>query len=127
MSKTAGGVAMTKGALGMTCTCNDLPTIAYKGPRVNSAHEAMRRSHRQQTPKAAGITPPMTGAALDGYGFVRPDRPATRQWQLMTGASIGIASKLLLRDDDLNRCRWEEGSCEVFETHIRYNLDGRNK
>jgi hypothetical protein len=32
---------------------------------------------------------------------------------------------LLLRYDDLSRCRWDEGFCEVFPTHVRFYLDGR--
>ena len=126
-SDTTGGEAMAKSALRMICIYNDPPNIAYTRLRVNAALEAMRRSHRQQTRKAAGLTIPMVGAILVGSGFVWPGRPATRQWELMIGVSIGLGFKLLLRYGDLRRCYWDEGSCEVFVTHIRLYRDGRKK
>ena len=43
----------------------------------------------------------------------------------MIGACIGIGFKLLLRYDDLKRCRWGVDYCEVFPTHARFYLDGR--
>ena len=124
-SDTIGGVAMAKSALTMICTYKELPNITYTSLRVNAALEAMRRSHRQQTRKAAGLTIPMVGAILVGFGFERPGWPATHQWELMIGVSIGLGFKLLLRYDDLRRCCWDEGFCEVIVTHIRFYLDGR--
>ena len=46
-------------------------------------------------------------------------------WELAIGAAICLGYKLLLRYDDLKRCRWDAGYCEVFPTHIRFFLDGR--
>ena len=42
----------------------------------------------------------------------------------MIGVSVGLGLKLLLRYNDLKRCRWDVGYCEVFATHIRFYLDG---
>ena len=41
------------------------------------------------------------------------------------GTAIAIGFKLLLRYDDLRRCRWDKGYCEIFPSHIRFFLDGR--
>ena len=67
----------------------------------------------------------MAAAILGGYGFERRGRPAARQWELMAGACIGIGFMFLLRYGDVVRCRWGEGFCDVFPTHIRFYLDGR--
>ena len=125
ISNTVGGVAMAKSALSMLCVFNDVSTVAYSSMRVNAALESMRRSHRHQVRKAAGLTVDMVAAILDGYCFVRPGRPAELQWELMIGACIGIGFKLLLRYDDLKRCRWDDDFCDVFPTHVRFYLDGR--
>ena len=125
-SDTVGGVAQAKSALGMICSFNDLPTAVYTSMRVNAALESMRRSHRHQTRKAAGLSVDMVGVILIDFGFVRSDRPLTHQWELMIGVSIGLGFKLLLRYGDLKRCRWDVSYCEVFVTHIRFYLDGRN-
>ena len=124
-SDTVGGVALAKSALGVLCSFNELPTAIYTSMRVNAALESMRRTHRRQARKAAGLTVNMVGAILIGFCFVRPNRPPTHQWELMVGVSVGLGFKLLLRYDDLKRCRWDEGYCEVFVTHIRFYLDGR--
>ena len=125
ISNTVGGVAMAKSALSMLCVFYGVSTVAYSSMRVNAALESMRRTHRRQVRKAAGLTVGMVAAILDGYGFERRERPAALQWELMVGACIGIGFKLLLRYDDLVRCRWDEGFCDVFPTHIRFYLDGR--
>ena len=67
----------------------------------------------------------MFAAILGGYGFERRGRPAARQWELMAGACIGIGFMFLLRYGDVVRCRWGEGFCDVFPTHIRFYLDDR--
>ena len=79
----------------MTCSFNDLPTRIYTGMRVNATLESMRRTHRHQARKVAGLTVDMVSATLIGFCFVRPNRPPALQWELMTGVSIGLVFKLL--------------------------------
>ena len=74
-----------------------------------------------------GLSVDMAGAILNGYGFVRRDRPPANQWELTIDASAGFGFKLLRRYDVLRRYRWGEGHCGVFATHIRFCLDGRKK
>ena len=107
-SSTVGGVAQAKSALGKICSFNDLPTV-YTSMRANAALESMRRSYRHQTRKAAGLSVDMVGAILIGFGFVRRDRQLTHQWELIIGVSARPGFKLLLRYDNLKRCRWDEG------------------
>ena len=59
----AGGVALAKSALGMICSFNDLPTAVYTSLFVNAALESMRRLHRYQTRKAAGLSVDRVGAS----------------------------------------------------------------
>mmetsp|Transcript_73989 Transcript_73989/g.139860 ORF Transcript_73989/g.139860 Transcript_73989/m.139860 type:complete len:468 (+) Transcript_73989:167-1570(+) len=122
---TIGAVASAKNALSYTCAFNEMPTREYDSVRVNAALEAMRRRHKHQVKKAAGLSVHMVRAIMKAYGVVVPHRPATRQWQFAVGTSIGLGFKLLLRYDDLKRCRWDDGYCEVFATHVRFYLDGR--
>jgi hypothetical protein len=120
-----GAVATAKNALSFICALNDISTAQYTSVRVNAALEAMRRQHKHQIRKAAGITPNMVKAIMDAYGHFRRDGRPQQQWELAIGAAIAIGFKLLLRYGDLSRCRWVEGFCEVFPTHVRFYLDGR--
>jgi hypothetical protein len=120
-----GAVRVSKNALSFICTFNDIPTLEYQSMRVNAALEAMRRKHKHQVKKAAGLTVSMVRAIIEAFGVASPTRPAHRQWRLAVGTSIGLGFKLLLRYDDLKRCRWDDGFCEVFPTHVRFYLDGR--
>jgi hypothetical protein len=120
-----GAVSVAKNALTFICAFNDLPTQEYASLRANAALEAMRRKHKHQTKKAAGLTVHMVEGIIKTFGFKRPDRPPSQQWELVVGTSISLGFKLLLRYDDLRRCRWDAGYCEVFPTHIRFYLDGR--
>ena len=65
-SDTVGGVALAKSALGVLCSFNELPTAIYTSMRVNAALESMRRTHRRQARKAAGLTVNMVSAILIG-------------------------------------------------------------
>ena len=58
---------------------------------------------------------------LDAYVF----KPIVATWPLAIGTAIGIGFKLLLRYNDLRRCRWDDGYCDIFPLHIRFYLDGR--
>jgi hypothetical protein len=120
-----GSVTIAKNALSFICAYNDLPTLDYQSLRANAALEAMRRRHKHQVKKAAGLSVGMVKAIIKAFGVCHPKRPAHKQWQLAVGTSIALGFKLLLRYDDLKRCRWDPGYCEVFPTHIRFYLDGR--
>jgi hypothetical protein len=120
-----GAVTVAKSALSFICSYNDLPTLEYHSMRANAALEAMRRRHKHQVKKAAGLSVNMVKGIMEAFGHVRPDRPARQQWPLAVATSIGLGFKLLLRYDDLRRCRYDRGYCEVFPTHIRFYLDGR--
>jgi hypothetical protein len=121
-----GAVSVAKNALSFVCAFNDLSTLEFSSLRVNAALEAaMRRRHKHQVKKAAGLTVNMVKAIMEALGVVRPNRPARRQWALAVAAAISLGFKLLLRYDDLKRRRWDKGYCEVFPTHIRFYLDGR--
>jgi len=120
-----GAVSAAKSSFSFICAYNDLPTSEYSSLRVNAALETMRRKHKHQVKKAAGLTVGMVRAIMDEFGSPLPHLEAKRQWRLAVGASIALGFKLLLRYDDLKRCRWDPGYCEVFPTHIRFYLDGR--
>ena len=112
------------------CSFNDIDTHAYASKRVNAPLEAMRRRHKHQIRKAAGVTKKMVGAVMATYAGEcadgsRHQRARHGHWELATGAAIALGCKLLPRYDDLKRCRWDAGYCEVFPTHIRFFLDGR--
>ena len=92
---------------------------------MNAALEAMRRIHRHQIHKVAGISVRLVSAIMEHYGHLRPDRPASKQWELAVATGIAVAFKLLLRGDDLRRCRWDEGFCEIHPTYARFFIDGR--
>ena len=85
----------------------------------------MRRRHAHQVHKAAGLSVRHVNAIMDTFGFVRPDQPTLKQWELMVGTSIALGFKLLLRYDDLKRCRYDSGYCEVHYSYVRFYLDGR--
>ena len=74
-----GAVSVAKNALSFICAYNDLPTDTYTSLRTNAALEAMRRKHKHQTKKAAGLTVNMVKAIMEAFGFERPKRPAHRQ------------------------------------------------
>ena len=38
---------------------------------------------------------------------------------------MGIGFKVVLRTDDLRRCKWGRDYCEAFPTRVRLYLDGR--
>jgi len=120
-----GAVSVARNALSFICAFNDLPVEKYSSLRANAALEAMRRKHKRQTKKAAGLTVNMVKGIIKAFGFKRPRYPIGQQWQLVVGTSIALGFKLLLRYDDLSRCRWDAGYCEVFHTHVRFYLDGR--
>ena len=125
-----GAVASAKNALSYLISSNGHDPRAYDGARTTAPLEAMRRLHAAQVKKAAGITPPQVRAILHKYAGPqsngsRPGRKRFDHWELAIGGAICLGYKLLLRYDDLKRCRWEAGYCDVFPTHARFYLDGR--
>ena len=123
-------VASARNALTFLCSINDIPTAVYSSVRVNAAHESMRRKHKHQVRKAAGLRLVHVSAILltyfgDRADGLRENRSRLGHWELALGASIALGYKLLLRYNDLKRCRFDDGYCEVFPTHIRFYLDGR--
>lgn len=104
---------------------NGLDAKPFQTDHVRAALEAQKRINKRPTRKSAGVTVEMVEAVIRVYCFVRISRTADGQWELAIGTAIAVGFKLLLRYDDLRRCRWDEGYCEVFPTHVRFFLDGR--
>merc|ERR1712146_78472 len=71
--------------------------------------------------KSEGLRTTHVASILDAYVF----KPIVATWPLAIGTAIGIGFKLLLRYDDLRRCRWDDGYCDISPLHIRFYLDGR--
>ena len=125
-----GAVATSKNALSYLSSTNGYDPRQYESARTTAPLEAMKRLHAAQVEKAAGITPPQVRAILHRYAGPRDNgsrkgRKRFEHWELALGAAICLGYKLLLRYDDLKRCRWEAGYCDVFPTYIRFYLDGR--
>jgi hypothetical protein len=120
-----GVVSVAKNALSFIRAFNDISTAQYDNLRANAALEATRRKHKLQVRKAAGLTVPMVREIMDAYGHAQPRCSPREQWQLAMGTAISLGFKLLLRYDDLSRCRWDKGYGEVLRTHISFYLDGR--
>ena len=67
----------------------------------------------------------MVERIMNKFGEVRDDEAADRQRDFAFGTAVCIGFKILLRYDDLSRCRWDKGFCEILRTHIRFYLSGR--
>ena len=85
----------------------------------------MRRRHRRQVKKSAGLKVKHIKRIMKEFCFERPGRPTELQWELAIGIAIAIAFKLLLRYDCLCRCCWDDGFCDVRSTHVTFFLDKR--
>ena len=97
----------------------------YDTAKVNATIETVKRRNRRQVKKAAGLTPNMISAIIRKYGYPRQGRRPEHQWEMAIGVAVAVGFKILLRYDDLVRARWNDGYCEVLETHVRFYLDGR--
>ena len=122
---TVGAVATAKTAASMICSLNGHATEMYDTAKVNAPIEAVKRRNCRQRKKAAGLTPNMVAAIIRKYGYLRKGRRPEHQWEMAIGAAIAVGFKILLRYDDLVRARWDDGYCEVSDTHARFYLDGR--
>ena len=120
-----GAVQSAKTAWSYVCSINNWNKKEYESIQVGAALEAKRREHRRMTKKSAALSADVMRRIINVYGRPRTVRAANEQWELAIATAIGVGFKLLLRYDDLSRCQWGEGYCEVFPTHIRFYLDGR--
>ena len=57
---------------------------------------------------------------MNKFGEARYDEVADKQCDFAFSTAVCIGFKMLLRYDDLCRCRWDKGFCEIFPTHIRF-------
>ena len=97
----------------------------YDTAKVNATIETVKRRNRRQVKEAAGLTPNMISAIIRKYGYPRQGRRPEHQREMAIGVAVAVGFKILLRYDDLVRARWNDGYCEVLETHVRFYLDGR--
>ena len=67
----------------------------------------------------------MVERIMNKFGEVRDDEAADRQRDFAFGTAVCIGFKILLRYDDLSRCRWDKGLREILRTHITFYLSGR--
>ena len=116
-----GAVSTALNALTALCELNGWRSDIYHARLTLAPVDAMRRLHRTQTKKSEGLRTTHVASILDAYVF----KPIVATWPLAIGTAIGIGFKLLLRYDDLRRCRWDDGYCDIFPLHIRFYLDGR--
>lgn len=104
---------------------NNVDPAPYNTLRATAAVEAARRDHKHVVKKSAGLTVGMVWRISRRYAFERPGRAPEAQWEFAFGTSVGVAFKILLRYDDLSRCRWDPDYCDVFHTHVRFYVEGR--
>ena len=122
---TVGAVTMAKNAASTIGSLNGHAAGVYDTAKVNATIETVKRRNRRQVKKAAGLTPNMISAIIRKYGYPRQGRRPEHQWEMAIGVAVAVGFKILLRYDDLVRARWNDGYCEVLETHVRFYLDGR--
>jgi hypothetical protein len=120
-----GAPTTTKNAINLFCSMNDLDPAPYNTLRVTAEVEAARRDHNHVVKKSAGLTAGKMWHISRWYAFARPGRARELQWEFAFGTATSIAFKILLRYDDLARCIWDPDYCDVFHTHVRFNVEGR--
>ena len=103
--------------------------LDYNRTIAVAPQQQQARMHKSATNKVAAIEAEHVMAILSVYVFSNVSA-ATVPWALTIACSIGLGFKLLLRYDDLTKCRWDPGFCEVFLTspagpYIRFFLSGR--
>jgi hypothetical protein len=120
-----GAPTTTKNAVSLLCSMNDVDPAPYNTLRVTEAVEAARRDHKHVVKKSAGLTVGMMWHISRRYAFARPGRARELQWEFAFSTAVSVAFKILLRYDDLARCLWGPGYCDVFHTHVRFCVEGR--
>jgi hypothetical protein len=120
-----GAPTTTKNAMSLLCSMNNVDPAPYNTLRATAAVEAARRDHKHVVKKSAGLTVGMVWRISRRYAFERPGRAPGAQLEFAFGTSVGVAFKILLRYDDLSRCRWDPDYCDVFYTHVRFYVEGR--
>ena len=121
----AGAVAVARNAATCLGNLNGWDTDHFSKGIAAVPGDAMRRRHRSQVKKSAGLKVKHIKRIMEEFCFIRPNRPTENQWELVIGTAIAIAFKLLLRYDCLCRCRWDDGFCDVRSTHVTFFLDKR--
>jgi hypothetical protein len=119
-----GAVSRAMNAASFLAEYNDWSIVYTKGVAA-APLSAMRRTHRRQTKKSAGLTLKMVKRLMNHFGKACADKAADKQCDFAFSTAVCIGFKLLLRYNDLSRCRWDKGFCEIFPSHIRFYLDGR--
>ena len=122
---TCGAVAGTRGALLHLARINNWDPSPYceGSPLVPGA--ALARRNRHQVKKSDGLTADMVDRIIDAYCYVRPNRPASHQWELAIGSAIAIAFKEMARWDDAGLLLWDEGKCWVLPWSVLFGIDKR--
>jgi hypothetical protein len=119
-----GAVTRATNAASFLAEINGWPIVYSEGIAAAPAN-AMRRRHKHQVKKTAGLTLKMVERIMNKFGKARAGIETDKHLDFAFAAAVCIGFKLLLRYDDLRRCRWDKGFCEVFPTHIRFYLSGR--
>ena len=120
-----GAVAVARNAATCLGNLNGWDTDKFSKGISAAPGDAMRRRHRLQVKKSAGLKVKHIKRIMKEFCFERPGRPTELQWELAIGIAIAIAFKLLLRYDCLCRCCWDDGFCDVRSTHVTFFLDKR--
>jgi len=121
----AGALDVARNALKLICSLNSVDGSIYDTLRVLAPLEQTRREHRHVAKKSAALTPAMVEAINKVYSYERPQRPPNKQWEFALGAAVSAAFKLLARHDDAEKLRWNNGFCDVLDTHVRFYLHSR--
>ena len=96
---------MMHNALTAICELNGWRSYIYNGRLASAPLDAMRRAHRKQTKKSEGLRVAHISSILTHYVF----GSQRRDWTVAIGTAISVGFKILLRYDDLRRCRWDYG------------------
>jgi hypothetical protein len=121
-----GAVSRATNAASFLAEINGWPNV-YSSGLAAAPLSAMRRTHQRQTKKTAGLAVRMVERIMNKFGEVRDDEAADRQRDFAFGTAVCIGFKILLRYDDLSRCRWDKGFCKILRTHITFYLSGRKE
>ena len=126
--QNASAPAAAVAAAGFVSRLNDWG-IDYSKTVAAAPQRQQARIHKLPAKKVAAVEAAHVMAILSVYVFANT-APALCEWALTIGCAIGLGFKLLLRYDDLIKCRWDDGFCEVFTSspagpYIRFFLSGR--
>ena len=117
----AGAVSTMHNALTAICELNGWRSDIYNDRLALAPLHAMRRAHRKQTKKSEGLRVAHISSILTHYVF----GSQRKDWTVAIGTAISVGFNILLRYDDLRRCRWDDGYCDITPLHVRFYLDGR--